>query len=195
MTNPFNETESFMASMQQRRRERFKVGVFATLGVMLVLVSALLIQGCKNEQSPAFGSGSLATNENPEPAATAAETTGAPVPLPDQSGGSNPIPPTLEATAPTAAPAEATAAPPTNYSASLTTAPSEPAPAVTQPAPAPKPATPAKSSTTYVVKSGDTLTRIARSHHTTVKAIKSLNKLTTDRIAVGLKLKLPQPAA
>jgi LysM repeat protein len=45
--------------------------------------------------------------------------------------------------------------------------------------------------TTYIVKSGDTLTRIASRNGTTVKAIKSLNNLSTDRITVGQKLKLP----
>ncbi len=44
---------------------------------------------------------------------------------------------------------------------------------------------------TYVVKSGDTLGRIAKAHGTTVKAIKSANNLTSDRIAVGKSLKLP----
>jgi LysM repeat protein len=45
----------------------------------------------------------------------------------------------------------------------------------------------------YVVKSGDTLSRIATRNNTTVKEIKSLNGLTTDRINVGQKLKLPPP--
>ena len=43
----------------------------------------------------------------------------------------------------------------------------------------------------YVVKSGDTLGRIARQHHTTVKALKAVNGLDTDIIAVGATLKLP----
>jgi LysM repeat protein len=43
----------------------------------------------------------------------------------------------------------------------------------------------------YTVKSGDTLSRIARQHHTTVKALKSANGLDTDIIAVGASLKLP----
>jgi LysM repeat protein len=49
----------------------------------------------------------------------------------------------------------------------------------------------APSSATYTVKSGDTLTRIAKTHGTTVKAIKAENNLTTDRIKVGQKLKIP----
>jgi LysM repeat protein len=44
----------------------------------------------------------------------------------------------------------------------------------------------------YVVKSGDTLTRIARVHGTTVKTLKSANGLDGDRLIVGEKLKIPQ---
>jgi len=51
------------------------------------------------------------------------------------------------------------------------------------------------SENVYVVKSGDTLSRIATLNKTTVKELKSLNGLTTDRINVGQKLKLPAPPA
>jgi len=44
---------------------------------------------------------------------------------------------------------------------------------------------------TYTVKSGDTLTKIATDHGTTVKALRAANNLTTDRITVGQKLKIP----
>lgn len=44
----------------------------------------------------------------------------------------------------------------------------------------------------YVVKAGDTLSKIARAHGTTVKALEAANNLTTTRINVGKKLKLPQ---
>jgi len=47
----------------------------------------------------------------------------------------------------------------------------------------------------YTVKSGDNLTIIAGKFHTSVKAIRSANKLTTDRITVGQKLKIPTKAA
>lgn len=43
----------------------------------------------------------------------------------------------------------------------------------------------------YFVKSGDTLSRIAKTHNTTIKALKSANELATDRIVVGEKLKIP----
>jgi LysM repeat protein len=46
----------------------------------------------------------------------------------------------------------------------------------------------------YVVKSGDTLTKIAREHNTTVKALQAENKLTTTQIKVNQKLKIPAKA-
>ncbi len=47
----------------------------------------------------------------------------------------------------------------------------------------------------YLVKSGDTLLKIATANGTTVKQIKALNGLTTDRIKAGDKLKLPARSA
>jgi LysM repeat protein len=47
----------------------------------------------------------------------------------------------------------------------------------------------------YTVKSGDTLSKIATTHHTTVKAIRDANNLKTDRIKVGDKLKIPKSSA
>ena len=44
---------------------------------------------------------------------------------------------------------------------------------------------------TYVVKSGDNLMKIARTHGTTVKALRSANQLKTDQIKVGQKLIVP----
>jgi membrane-bound lytic murein transglycosylase D len=43
-----------------------------------------------------------------------------------------------------------------------------------------------------VVKSGDSLARIAKSHGTTVKALKAANGLKSDNIVAGKKLKIPQ---
>jgi len=45
----------------------------------------------------------------------------------------------------------------------------------------------------YTVKSGDTLGKIAKTHETSIKAIRALNSsvATTDRIRVGDKLRLP----
>jgi LysM repeat protein len=46
----------------------------------------------------------------------------------------------------------------------------------------------------YVVKAGDSLSVIAKAHGTTTKALRDVNKLSSDRIAVGQKLALPQGA-
>ncbi len=43
----------------------------------------------------------------------------------------------------------------------------------------------------YTVKSGDTLSKIAHAHGTTVKALETENNLTTTKINVGQKLKIP----
>jgi LysM repeat protein len=47
----------------------------------------------------------------------------------------------------------------------------------------------------YKVKSGDTLTTIAKHFGVTVKALRSANNLTTDKIKVGDKLKIPAKTA
>jgi len=47
----------------------------------------------------------------------------------------------------------------------------------------------------YIVKSNDTLTKIASQHGTTVKALRSANNLKTDKIKVGDKLVIPAKAA
>jgi LysM repeat protein len=48
--------------------------------------------------------------------------------------------------------------------------------------------------TSYTVKSGDTLTRIAKIHGTTIKAIQNANGMVTTSIKVGQKLKIPSKA-
>ena len=70
-------------------------------------------------------------------------------------------------------------------------------PASTQAAdstPAATTATAGAGGQTYVVKSGDTLTRIARRHHVTLKELRAANNLGTDHIKVGQKLKIPAKA-
>jgi hypothetical protein len=76
--------------------------------------------------------------------------------------------------------------------ATLPTPPLQPCPV----AMVPKTATPvAPPHTTggavYLVKSGDTLSHIAKTCGTSVKALKSANDLANDRIVVGEKLKIP----
>jgi len=47
----------------------------------------------------------------------------------------------------------------------------------------------------YVVKSGDTLSSIAKAKGTTVKALKAANGLSSDRVVAGRKLKIPETKA
>jgi len=91
-----------------------------------------------------------------------------------------PAPAPVVAPKPAAAPAPAA---PAHFAVSSALAPTVAAKPVTLPA--------AKPGQIYVVKSGDSLSRIAKQHHTSVKALKAVNGLDTDIIAVGATLKLP----
>jgi LysM repeat protein len=77
---------------------------------------------------------------------------------------------------------------PSQVSQPTLAAASQPAAPMTSESPAPGSSVKA----VYVVKSGDTLTRIARVHGTTIKALKAANNLSNDRIVVGAKLKIPE---
>jgi lysophospholipase L1-like esterase len=48
-----------------------------------------------------------------------------------------------------------------------------------------------KANSYYIVKSGDTLSAIAQRNHTTVATIKRINGLSSDKIRVGQRLKMP----
>jgi LysM repeat protein len=52
-------------------------------------------------------------------------------------------------------------------------------------------ATSSSDAKTYTVKAGDTLTKIAKANGASVKEVRSLNGLKTDRLHVGQKLKIP----
>ena len=68
----------------------------------------------------------------------------------------------------------------------------QPIPATTVPSEVIMPVPPAQTGIPYIVKSGDTLFGIARACGCTVKALKSINSLATERLMVGQKLKLPE---
>lgn len=72
-------------------------------------------------------------------------------------------------------------------------------PAPSAPAPTPTATSPgfeaAAGSETYTVKSGDNLSKIAKQFGVSVKALRAENSLTTDRIVVGKKLKIPAKAS
>ncbi|HEV2329035.1 MAG TPA: LysM peptidoglycan-binding domain-containing protein [Verrucomicrobiae bacterium] len=94
-----------------------------------------------------------------------------------------------QATATIQTPAQSAA----QQSVSQISLPVQPCPVATVPKQTAAPADPPHitGAAVYLVRSGDTLSRIAKAHHTTVKAIKAANHLDNDRISVGEKLNLP----
>ncbi len=82
-------------------------------------------------------------------------------------------------------------APPAGPAAVVLAASSAPVQAVPLPPPAASTEAPAPPETVYSVISSDTLSGIARRHGTTVKAIKAANGLSTERLSIGQKLKIP----
>lgn len=173
-----------LAEREARRRQQFRAGVYTVLITATVMIIGMLIQGCRTQQPPVAG------------AATQKPAVRANYPTPRQA--TNPLP----------TPMAQTESSDTNWitprSASLpenVTLPEQgptSIPRAIAPAPGPLPVTSVQKASAhhaagiYVVKSGDTLTRIARAHGTTVKALKNANQLTSDRIFVGERLKLSQ---
>ncbi len=174
------------------RDPRLFVTVLAVVTVHVMLLTGLLIQGCQREDKNVAASPNGLTNYLE----------------PLQEAGLPPIPPQdqLPLPAPAAPPVSMTVTqpepvfpvPPGGESTVSTPAPGA-IPALTtqppvvggNPLAAPRSAGPP---TIYTVKRGDNLTRIARAHGTTVKAIRELNNLKTDRILVDQKLKIPSGA-
>jgi LysM repeat protein len=229
--NPFVPQGSLL-ELQSKRRSRLKFAVFCVLAVGVTGLTALLIQGCKREQTqvenqpPPFETNESAMNPNLPPPV---ETSNLPPPV---EASNPPVPPPV-VTTPPVAPVETQPAQPaeTEYvvvkgdsfwkiakkngvsvkaieaanpnvdpnrlkvgqkitvPAPSSTAESAPAAGMTGSAGADN------SGPIYIVKSGDTLSRIAKRYNTTVRAIESENGLSTTRIKVGQKLKIPtQPS-
>jgi LysM repeat protein len=165
--NPFVPTVTLLTVSQRKRRGRVKFAVFSVLGSQVVLLLALLIQGNQSElsaraRSPGDAPDSVASSSGP---------------LPDAARPPSAVPATAANTAAAA-------------SVSRPTSEAPPQPARVASAESANPAV-GRAEVVYTVRSGDTLSRIARLYGTSVKAIKACNGLTTERLAVGAKLKLP----
>jgi len=210
--NPFTPPDS-MLEQHGKHRSHMKLGVFCVLAVSVTALMAMLIQGCKREN----------TAENPE--TTIADTNTAPV---DTNVAPVVVPPMTNqpvvVTPPVVTPVAGaeyvvvkgdTLAKIAKRNGVTVKAIEDANPGVTptklkvgQKLTIPAGGTPTTSTSvspmaesgsggeiTYTVKSGDTLTKIAKANGTTVKAIQSANNLTTTQIKVGQKLKLPASAA
>lgn len=185
--NPFQVPSCFKLDIEQRRRERFKKTVVAAVIVSVALVVGLLIEGCVSEKSASVTPISSGTPGNQVQADAAPATIPAGATLTDSSTVTTTTLPATPApqTKPTQSPAQ-------SVSVSQATLPLQSCPV----AKVPKAATPvatqnAIGGTVYLVKSGDTLTRIAKTHNTTIAALKTANNLANDKISIGEKLKIP----
>ncbi len=213
--SPLIPQGSLLEQQKNRTRSRVKVAFFCVVGAHLLGLMVLLIQGCKREAAPPPPEPALPTltdtnlppvvesNLPPPPTnVPAPPTVELPPPPPPsapavqeyvvqkgdtfdsigrkygiswkaiQEANPNVNPTRLQIGQKIVIPAPSSAAAPRAAGAET-------------------PATTAGGERIYIVKSGDTLTKIAKMHGTTVKALRAANKLRTDRIRVGDKLIIP----
>jgi LysM repeat protein len=214
-SNPFVPQGSLL-EQQSKRRSRLKLAVFCSLAVGVTGLSVMLIQGCKREQpvetdvtTPTIDTNLLTSAEtNMPPVADTnppAYAPPAPVPTPVvapvEPAGSEYVIVKADTLAKIAKKNHVTlkaleAANPGVIPTKLKIGQK-----LSIPGAMAAPAAAAMDSTgggagdeTYVVKSGDNLTKIAHSHGTTMKAIQAENNLTTTSIKAGQKLKIPAKA-
>jgi LysM repeat protein len=214
--NPFVPQGSLLE--QEKRRSRMKLAVFCVLAVGVCGLTAMLTHGCKRENTDADNTSSADTNltaitDTNLPAMGASNATAFVPPVP-----TNPtvvVPPPVEpATTEYTVAAGDTLGKIAKKSGVTLKALEDANPGVVPtklkvnqklviPAATAGATAPATTDTTtvastgeeiYKVKSGDTLTKIAKANGTTVKAIETENNLTTTKIKVGQKLKIPAKA-
>jgi LysM repeat protein len=210
--NPFVPKGSILEA-QSKRRSRLKLAVFCVIAVGVAGLSAMLIQGCKREQPPADTDNSTPTIDTNTP--TIADTnppamdTNPPVIVPPVTNPPVAVVPPVETAgteyvvvkgdilATIAKKNGVTlkaleAANPGVVPTKLKVGQKLSLPAPTASAVSSEAATSADTDEeTYTVKSGDTLSKIAKHYGVTYKAIQSENNLTTTAIKVGQKLKIP----
>jgi len=209
---------------QDKARSSLKTKIYVAIGVnVAVLLGLLLTPGCKREQpQPQIQPEPTYSDTNTAPAVTDTNTAPAvtdtnvvqqpPTPIAD------PVPPTppvataseytiqkndtfstiapkfhisvkaLQAANPNVDPSKLQIGKKLNIPAAATTS-------VTPPSNGGTVVDIASGMTTYTVKSGDTLGKLATEFHTTVKAIEAANGLTDTKIKVGQKLKIPSKSS
>lgn len=210
-----------LLEQKNKSRARVKVAFFTVVGVhVAAIVIALLAQGCKREPTPPVDpaqpqvpadTNTPVFDTNTAPGiVTASNTVPVPVPVPEPVPVPVPVP-TAQEYVIQKGDSFSTLAPKFHISvkalqeANPNLNPTKlqigqkimiPAPATTAPAVTPGVATATEGGERiYVVKAGDSLTKIAKEQGTTISALRKANKLTTDKIKVGDKLKIPVSAA
>jgi LysM repeat protein len=203
---------------QAKRKSHVRIAVFSILAIHVVVLGGLLILGCKRDDNkdaknemptndvPAFATNDVVTATNPPPLPTNALVSVPPVPTNQ---------PNTIVNEPPGAVIEHTIVKGDNF-ATLATKYGVSAKAIQDANPnliptklkigdkvkippkaavSARAAVPANGGDTYTVKSGDTLSKIAKDHHTSVPELQKLNSLSTTQIKVGQKLKVPPSAA
>jgi LysM repeat protein len=218
--SPFVPQGSNLEQHQQNQaRSSLRVKIFCAIGVNVLILLVLLMQGCKREQPPIPDPGTDMTGiygeTNPpsvDPGFTDTNyNAGMTDPGTNSGMGLQPVEPvpvplpvgteykiqkgdTFSSIAPkfnTSVKALQAA----NPNVDATKLQINQVITIPPPSATPPPALPVVNAgtgeTVYTVKSGDNLSRIAAQFGTKVEAIKTANGLTTDRIKVGDKLKIP----
>ncbi|MFZ0829412.1 MAG: LysM peptidoglycan-binding domain-containing protein [Verrucomicrobiia bacterium] len=210
--NPFVPQGSLL-EQQSKRRSRMKLGVLCVLVIGVAGLTAMLIQGCKREQvseenTPPVDTNTVAAVDTNAPSMVASNppVVAPPVavapPVVETPGTEYVVVhgdtlgkiakrngvslKALEAANPGVEPTKLKAGQKLTIPAGGTAPSATGAAAATDMG--------MGGSETYVVKSGDTLTKIAKAHGATIKAIKAASNLTTDHIKVGQKLTIPAKA-
>ncbi len=213
--NPFLPKGSLL-EQQSARRSRLKLGVFCVIAVSSLSLVAMLIQGCKRETPVENPMPEIPTNTptmtdtNPPVVDTnvfVLPTNPPPVivpPVAETVPGSEYLVVkgdtlTTIAKAHHVSLKDLQAANPgvdskhlkLKQKITIPAATASAAPASAAANSAPVAGVESTSGEAYTVKTGDTLTTIAKKHGTTVKALQAANHLTTTKIKVNQKLKLP----
>lgn len=150
----------------------------------------VVFQGCHRSEPSSRSEENAATptsSENTAPAADAAQA-GTAQPPPVAQPGSTALTPEERMPGQAAPPPPSVPAAP----ADVAFAPPPAVPAAPAEAPAAKSAKPTKAGSTYAVRKGDTLSRIARHYSVSVRELADLNKIQPDTsLKVGQKLSVP----
>ena len=157
-----------------------RIGIYAGLTLAVISLGSLFLQACRTERN----AGEPAKTENLAPTAPAKPAAAVP-PAPIADAQPEAVPETNWIQP------DSTNLPDNVTLARAAVRPAAPSRAVTPPKTISRNHPVRMATTSYVVRSGDTLARIARNHGTTVPVLQALNHLAGDRIHVGERLRIP----